>query len=587
MASGRDGKPILSRRIWLDEVEIRPSSNEIVSDGQSVRVKPKAMAVLEHLIAAGGEVVTKHQILEGVWSNITVTESVLTDAIHGLRQALSDDPKQPRFIETIPRRGYRLVANIKVADSAGSDLQSRARGIPRIAVLRFSSLSDDPEDQYFCEGLSEDLVSGLGKSRHVEVVARTSSTKVAAGEADLLRIAQRLDASYLVNGSFRRSKERIRVIAHLIEPATGTEIWSDVYDRQLEDLIKVQDDIARSICQAISPRLEIGLDNPLVTLSTANLEAYREFSKGRYFWQQDNTNPAKALAHYQKALELDPGFALPHAGIVECYNTFAVFHLMPQIEARKPSIEHAEQALFLDPASAESQFAFGYMQYYMHWNWQLAELAFNKALAINPNHVLAHCFKALLLSLLQRYEESRALCDSFIRLDPFSPFCWLMRAMSSHYQRDFRDALAAAEQGLELNPEDVIFHWIRADSSVHLGKHSQALDLTRELESRTDHYPMFKACSGLLYSKLGQREDVERIHGQLGRAAVGQSGEAFVFSLVHLSVGEFDSALDSLDKAEQEKDATFWAIACEAYFDPLRKHLRFREMLKRLAVDQR
>jgi TolB-like protein len=572
-----------SLQIWLDRAQVRPASNEILIDGEVVRVRPKTMAVLERLIAGRGEVVTKEGILNHVWPHMEVSDGVLTDAVHELRRAFSDNSRDPRFIQTIPRRGYRLLASLETLEAAAARLSASGRGTPRIAVLPFVSLSDEPEDKYFCDGLCEDLINGLGKAGDVEVVARTSSLKAGADQSDLHRIAARLQASHLVCGSLRRRNDEIRVIAHLIEPRTDTEIWSEVYDRRLEDLIAVQDEIARSIVQAVMPHLEIPGEDGLVSVSTSNLEAYREFAKGRYFWIQDNANPSRAIVHYQRALEMDPDFALPHAGMVECYNTFAVFHLMPQASAREASIQHAEQALFLDPQSADTQFAFGYTQFYIHWNWRLAEMAFIKALGVNPNHVLARCFLSLLYCPLRRFAEGHRFARSATRLDPCSPFAWFMRGFGSHYRRDFKDALFAAEQGLELASEDVLLRFVQADSLVRLGQPERALKLNHELYERTADFPAWRSLAGAVYRMLGDTRRAESICGDL--QCSGGNGDAFVCSYLLAQLGEVDLALDSLERAERDKDSALWTTGCAPQYDSLRQHPRFFELLQRLGLD--
>ena len=189
----------LPDRIWLGDVEVRPDNNEIVARGSVVRLKPKVMQVLQCLISADGAVVTKSSILDEVWPNVMVSESVVTEAIHELRRALGDEIRNASFIQTVPRRGYRTIADITVPRF----------GSPRIAVLPFTSLSDDPEDRYFCDGLAEELIGGLGRIRQVEVVARTSSFKLAEDESDHQRLAAKLDATRLGTRSAYREGSNI------------------------------------------------------------------------------------------------------------------------------------------------------------------------------------------------------------------------------------------------------------------------------------------------------------------------------------------------------------------------------------------
>jgi TolB-like protein len=583
-----NGSPLLPNadipsRIMLDEVEVRQESNELLIAGKTVRLKPKVMAVLTQLIEARGGVVTKSQLLDRVWPNMAVTESAITEAIHDIRRALSDDARNPRFVQTIFRRGYRMVASISLPDRTPTEPPTAKKVRPRIAVTCFRSLSADLDDEFFCEGLCEELINSLGRNRHVEVVARTSTLEASADEADTRLIADRLGASHLVTGTFRRNGKRIRVLAHLIDGVSGTQIWSDVYDHDVEDMIAVQDDIARQIGAAVTPQLDV--DREWTSRYTPDLEAFREFSKGRYFWKQDNANPDRPMSHYDKAMQIDPAFAAPYAGMVECYNTLGVFHLMPQAEARDGSIRNAEQALFLEPDSPESLFAFGYSQFYMRWNWRTAEAAFKKCLSINPNHVLAHAFLSLLYCPLRRQSESQAHAKKATQLDPFSPLNWWLHALQCHYHRDFENCLFAAEQGLELRPEDALLRWAQADSLVRLHRKSIALQKVAEFDARTSAFPLFHACACLLYTMLDRQSDALRVEKELQCGRDEDPEDPFVCSLVAIAHGQADRALDLLERAERERDAVLWIVACEPYFDLLRGNERYVGLLRRLRLD--
>lgn len=571
----------LSGPVMLGEIEVRPGTNELCVRGEVLRLKPKVMLVLMQLIAGRGAVVTKSVLLDRVWPNMAVSESTLTEAIHEIRRALADSAKTPRYIQTISRRGYRIAAPVsRPATKASAAKETR----PRIAVTNFTSLSDDPEDNYFCEGLCEELINSLGRNGYIDVLARTSTLEATGDGSVAADIAARLDATHLVSGSLRKGKERIRVIAHLIEVATGKEIWSEVYDRELKDFIVVQNDIAGAIGTAVTPHLIV--DRTPAHSYVPDPEAFREFSKGRYFWKQDNANPAKAMPHYETAMRIDPGFAAPYAGMVECYNTLGIFHLMPQAAAREASTRYSEQAFFLDPNSPESLFAFGYTQFYMRWNWPVAEAAFHKCLIINPNHVLAHIFLALLYCPLGRSDDSRHHADLATRLDPFSPLIWWLRFLHYHYFRDFQGALVAAEHALEFHPDDVLIQWAMADSLVRLGRKPEARRSVAKLEAITAEFPLFRVCAGILYTMLDRLEEAMRIERELLLSENDNVQDPFLCGLLAIYLGRQDRALDMLERAEREHDAILWIIACEPYFDPLRDKSRFAGLLRRLHLSR-
>ncbi len=569
----RDSASADSPTIRLAEFEVRPDRNELSSDSQIKRLKPKVMQVLVRLVEGQGDVVTKNELLDAVWPNMSVADSVLTEAIHELRRALGDSASNPRFIQTIPRRGYRIVAEIESAAASATDELAR----PRIAVSRVRSLTKDSEDDFFCEGLCEELTNTLGRIRHIDVLARASTLEAASNE-DLYA---NLGATHIVDGTLRRDGDRVRVIVRLNDAQTGVQIWSHAYDGTLEDIVAVQDDIADQIGVALAPQFEQEAGPAVHAPHKPKPEAFREFSKGRYYWKLDNSNAAQAMPHYEAAMKIDPSYAAPYAGMVECFNTLGVFHLLPLVAAREASIQYAEQALFLDPNSPDSLFAFGYTQFYMRWNWVGAEAAFLKCLAINPNHSIAHSFLSLLYSTLGRHEESLQHTNAAKRLDPFSTLTWWLGFLHHHYAREYTVALENARRGLELHPDDILINWAVADSLVRLGRTDEASTAVDRLYDLTVEFPLYRACSGILYAILGQADAARRIYSELGLDS-DDADDPFVCSLLSIFVGETERALSMLERAEQRRDPLIWVIARDPYFDAVRGDQRFKELLARL-----
>jgi tetratricopeptide (TPR) repeat protein len=283
-------------------------------------------------------------------------------------------------------------------------------------------------------------------------------------------------------------------------------------------------------------------------------------------------------------MQIDPSYAAPYAGMVECFNTLGVFHLMaPLDEVRDATIRYAEQALFLDPTSPDSLFAFGYTQFYMRWDWAGAEAAFLKCLSINPNHSIAHSFLSLLYSTLGRHEESRQHTDAAKRIDPYSTLTWWMSSLHYHYAREFEEGLVAARRGLELHPDDVLINWAIADSLVRLGRMDEALPAVDRLHELTAEFPLYRACSGILYKILGKPGEANRIYSELGLDAA-EVQDPFICGLLTIYVGEPEHALSMLERAESANDPLLWVIAREPYYDPLRGERRFIELMSRLGL---
>ncbi len=564
-----------SSSIELGQVEVRADTNELIVEGESKRLKPKVMRVLMKLVDGGGEVVTKAELLDSVWPNMSVSDNVLSEAIHELRRALGDSASQPRFIQTIPRRGYRIVAEIGSAKAKATDEATR----PRIIVSGFRSLSSDPEDEYFCEGLCEELTNSLGRIRHIDVLARASTLDVSSSDDP----EANLGATHLVSGTLRREGDRIRVVARLNDAETGVQMWSAAFDGSLEDIVAVQDDIAGQIGVAVAPQFDIAGGPAVQAAHRPDPEAFREFSKGRYFWKLDNSNAAKAMPHYEAAMRIDPAYAAPYAGMVECFNTLGVFHLMPLDDAREASIRYAEQALFLDPGSPDGLFAFGYTQFYMRWNWAGAEAAFLKCLSINPNHSIAHSFLSLLYGAVGRHEESLQHTRAAKRLDPFSTLTWWLGFLHYHYARDYQSGLETARRGLELHPDDVLINWAISDSLVRLGRTKEASAAVDRLYELTAEFPLYRVCAGILYAILGQPDMTRRIQSDL-RLDATEVDDPFICGMLSIYLNQTERALSMLELAEQLRDPLIWVISSDPYFDPLRGEQRFKELLSRLEL---
>lgn len=562
----------------LADAQVHVSQNEVVVDGRTVHVKPKAMAVLEHLIRADGEVVSKGDLLAAIWPNMSVSDSVVTEAIHEIRSALDDEARHPRYIQTIPRRGYRALVDANLSAEQGF-VERR----PRIAVFSFISLSDHSEDRYFSEGISEELISRLGRFEGIDVLGRMSVVQGNRSDQDFPVLARRLGATHFVTGTLRRARARVRVVAHLVDAASGTNLWSETVERELVDLLQVQSEIAREIRRSISPHLGACADLVSAPRYVPNPEAFKEFAKGRFLWQQDNMNPGRAMRHYQSAITLDPDYAAPHAGMVECFNTLGIFHLASHQAMREASLAHAEQALYLDPESPEVLFAFGYAQFYMRWNWSVAESALRKCLSINPNHVLAYAFLSLLCCPLRRRREALEFSRRAIDLEPFSPLMWFLRGLQFHYFEDFESCREASIQGLEIRPQDVSLLWLRADCEVRFSSQVEARKAVEEFHSVASEAGLFAALAGILFAMLGLEGEANSISERLIEQR-GEMDSAYLASLAAIAAGRRGAALDLLEEAERQRDPTLWTIRCAPYFSDLRREPRCRAIIRRLRL---
>src|SRR5215469_10318626 len=351
-------------RAWrIGEWRVDPDLDELSREGQTTRLEPRAMRLLLYLASHPGRVVDVQHLLDEVWPNVVVTQSSVYQAVLQLRRILGDDPEHPSYIENVPRRGYRLIAPVAPAGTQSEATEQPALShvhyapplglnvgnVPTleksIAVLPFSNLSSDQENEYFGDGLAEDILNALTQIPELHVAARSSTFSFKNKGANVSEIAERLRVATILEGSVRRVADRLRITVQLIDAKTGFHLWSERYDRRVSDIFEIQDEIAGAIAQ----RLKVTLGS-VDTRPTANVEAYELYLRGRYEWHQRSpTTMHAAIKDFEQSLKLDPNNALAFAGLADCYAILGHFGWMPADEARRRAHEAMQRAVSLAP----------------------------------------------------------------------------------------------------------------------------------------------------------------------------------------------------------------------------------------------
>jgi TolB-like protein len=479
---------------------------------ERIPLTPKAFSVLKHLVARAGQLVTHEELLAELWPDSFVQPEVLKSQILDVRHALGDDAKDPKFIETQPRRGYRFIASVRNAvDGAGEPERGTA---PSIAVLPFINLGSEKGSDYFGDGLAEDIINELTKIAGLKVIARTSAFAFKGRTGDIRQIAKVLGVSNILEGSIRTEGTSIRVTAQLIAAADGSHLWSGRYDRAFSDLLAIQDEIAQAIAEALETRLRgPGERRP------ANPQAHQAYLEGRYHVQQ--VTPAsieKALECYRRAIQLDPEYALPHSGLaLQAY--YRVLYLAHRPRELVPAaLTSLGRALQLDPASAQSHVVRGVFSAFYEFNWNTAEEHFVKALEMDPASAMVRMGRALwFLVPTRRLEEALVEIRRAVALDPLSPAVrtaelWILYTMKNPNAANSARALvqlfpllpicrfvagltllrydcideaaATLEGGLTVVPGDVFLTGVLALACVRLGRLADAQQIRAGLEER-------------------------------------------------------------------------------------------------------
>jgi TolB-like protein/cytochrome c-type biogenesis protein CcmH/NrfG len=396
-----------------------------------IQISNKAFQLLRLLVGSPNRLLTKDHILDAIWGNVCVSEGLIKEYVHDLRLALGDDPKQPRFIETVHGRGYRFLGGVEVVGRVAAVKSHGLPDKPSIAVLAFANMSSDIGEEYFADGLSEEIITELSRFRSLFVISRNSSFTYKGRTVNVQEVGRDLGVRYLVEGSVRRADNRVRVTAQLIETSTGRHVWADRYDREIKDIFSLQDEITRTIAGAVEPELGTVERERSRMKSPENLDAWDLYQRGLWhLYQETEAGNTEALRHFEQSAELNPDFAPAHTAVacVLCFDVINGYRELPNV-----SIEGAcratKQAIALDEKDAMAHVVLGRIQLLQcKHDDAIAEL--ETALRLNPNLADAHHGLGFALTMSGRPGEALLQFDKAIRLSPYDP-----RSSSFHEMR--------------------------------------------------------------------------------------------------------------------------------------------------------
>jgi TolB-like protein len=410
--------------------------------------------LLVYLIEHRGRVVEKQELFEQVWKESFVTDNALTQEIKNIRRAVGDMADAPRYIKTVHKHGYRFIAEV----AEERDAARKAAPVPSIAVLPFANLSADPENEYFCDGLAEELLNALARLKDLQVVARTSAFSFKDQELDVREIGRRLNATTVLEGSVRKTGTRLRVLTQLINAADGYHLWSERFDRQMGDVFAVQDEIALAIVDELKVKLLADEKTALVKRYTENADAYHSYLKGRYFWNKRFAPGAmqKALEYFQQAVELDSHYALAYSGLADCYNLLGIWQFRPPEDVFPAASAAAEKALELDDTLVEAQTSRAFTIMLYAWHWLAAESEFKHAIELNFSYAPAHLWYAHYLCVMERFDEAIDEVKQAQDLEPLSLTINANAGFVLYLARRYKQSVEQLQKTLEPDPASVL-----------------------------------------------------------------------------------------------------------------------------------
>jgi serine/threonine-protein kinase len=505
----------------------------------------------------------------------------------------------PRTIHTLLTRALEKDVNRRLRDVGDARLEIddavSAMAIPRhpadapdnnrlypVAVLPFTNMSADPEDEYFSDGVTEEILNALTQLENLRVAARTSSFAFRGPSPDITEVGAKLNVETVLVGSVRRAGNRLRVTAQLINVANGYHLWSERYDRETRDVFAVQDEIAAAVTDTFKSSL-LGKRAPLTRLRhTENFEAYELYLKGRYFQGQRVEGLPKATECYRQAVELDTQYALAHAGLAEAFVFLGIYSFLPPREAFSVARKSAASALALDVGLAEAHAALAEINLFHDWEWAAAERGFEKAVALKPQDPGMLIWLSFFHAMLGNFETALPLGERAAEMDPLS--LWIQGAfgIELYLARRFEDAILLFEKMIELEPGNSEAYRWGGRSKRLLDRRDEATAWLRQAVKLSGRNPWALADLATALAESGETDEATQLLAELEDRLSSEWIPPMAIMFVHAALGEKDRAFDWLERSHEARGVWLAAMKTDACFDALRSDRRFEQLLRRL-----
>ncbi len=643
--------PIPASKYRFGPYELRTRTRELYKQGTKLKLRPQPFQVLKILVERAGDVVSREELHDQLWPAETFVdfEQGLNTSIKVLRGVLSDSASEPRYIETLPKLGYRIIVPVEAqAEEPAPSNETNVAGqnpaaetlasekiphdrIPRpfvvrrwpqlagisialiaavvvgyfqwaryrstvqpsggrtmLAVLPFENLTGDPSQDYFSDGLTEEMIAQLGRldPQHLGVIARTSVMHYKNTSEQLEQIGHELGVQYVLEGSVRRDSDKVRISAQLIQVKDQSHVWARQYDRELNNLLALEGEIAREIAGGI--QLTLGNANHIdsaryqVSLSPSSYEAYDLYLRGLYFWNKRTAADfERAIEYFQQATEKDPNYAQAYTGLADSYVLMAGYSDVPPKEFMPKARAAALRAVELDDTLAEAHVSLAVIAQDYDWDWPTVEKEYRRAIELNPNYPTAHQWYAESLALQGRFDEAFVEIERARQLDPLSLIIASDYGAILYFSRQYDRAIEQFRSVLDREPFFPRAHMV-AFAYVEKGMYAEALaDIQNWRRLGDGPQSMLLA---YVSGRAGQQVEARQALREL-QLTPGEKSYAYSIAVAYLGIGDNEKAITWLQKSYTERTITT-ALRVDPAFDPLRSDPRFQELLRGMGLAQ-
>lgn len=583
-----DAQP-LRAPIRFGVFELDAESGELRKQGLKVKLQEQPFQILQILLEHPGKVVTREELQQRIWPADTFVDfdQGLYNATKRLREALGDSADTPRYIETLSRRGYRFIAPLNGPAPEPRKPVPAAAAADSIAVLPFLNLSADPENEFFADGITEEIINALAQIEQLHVVARSSAFSFKGKHLDLRVIGEQLNVRTILEGSVRRSGSHLRITAQLVKVADGYHLWSERYDREMKDVFDIQDDIARSIVDRLKVSLEGDRLGPLVKAATKNLEAYQLCLKGRALLNKRGSAIPQALECLQRAVTLDAEYALAWVGLADAYTMIGYYGFaLPEASMPKAK-DAARRAIVLGPSLAEAHNAMACVCVLYERDLAQAEREFLLALELNPRYIQARCWYAFfyLGCGVGRWDEGVAHATLAVESDPLSSYANAVLGATYLAAGRRAEAVSASERAVELDSDSFLARYILHGALHASGRFEEAVAIGEKTLTMSGRHAWIMAGLAATLADWGKPAGAEAVYAELMARARRYYVQPTELATAAAAAGMQDEAIRQAREAFEVCDPSrnqfsmtkgdSWPFSVRLHADP-----RFHEILR-------
>ena len=617
-----------------------PQERLLILNSEVVRLSPKAFELLLLLVSRSGHLVEKAEIKRAVWPDTYVDETNIAQHVSLVRRALQEGEQEYRFIETVPRVGYRFVADVREVASEPREMDTgqssraedqgtihvqpipnssrptrrssrkklvaflaalvlvvgglwllRARimtassgRVESIAVLPLTNMSTDESQDYFADGISEALITDLSKLGSLRVISRGSVMQYKDSHRSLTAIGRTLGVDAIVTGAVFRSGDRVRITAQLTRVADGQNMWAEQYDRGVRDIIGLQNEVATEIAEQIRMKFTPEQSRQFMVAKNSNPEAHEAYLKGRYFWnRRTESDYLTAIKYFEEAIGHDPAYAPAYAGLADSYALLGSFpnSEITRAEAMARAKTAAEEALQLDDSLAEAHTSLAFVKMHYDWDWNGAEREFQRAIQLNPSYANAYHWHAYDLMAMNRMDDAIAELRRARDLDPLSAIMNADLSEALSFAGRYDEALRQGEAAVALDPSFPLAHQVLA--RAYLGKRmfAEAIrEAERAIELAPDS-PWMQSYLAQILAYDGRKREARVILKQL-RRVVNTASSAV--PAIYAALGDADAMFTELEKLYSGREGSLMLLNCEPEYAPYRNDPRFRDLVRRIGL---